>query len=112
MAVIDRVQPYVDRVIDDRDLQRDLREAISALRSGLTRAEAKRRKPTRLIDDRKFKASAQRAAASLRDAGMRFQGEPPKRHRGRKLLLVVIIGGAGFVAARKALEQGGKPLGA
>jgi hypothetical protein len=107
MTVTHRAMPYAERLLDDRELQRDLREAVSALRSSLSRAESKRRKPSRLIDDRKFKRSAQRAASALKDASARFQGEPPKRHRGRKLLVVVFVLCGIGLAARKALSDPG-----
>jgi hypothetical protein len=103
MTVKDRAMPYAERLLDDRELQQDLREAVSALRSSLSRAESKRRKPSRLLEDRKFKRSAQRAASALRDASARFQGEPPKRHRGRKLLIAAVVVGAVAFAAKELL---------
>jgi hypothetical protein len=110
MTITDRARPYAERLLEDRELQRDLREAMSALRSGLNRAESKRRKPSRLMGDKKFKRSAERAAASLKDASARFQGEPPKRHRGRKLLLAAIVVAAGAFAVKKLLvDQGQQP---
>ena len=107
MAVTDKAAPYAQRLLHDRELQRDLRELASAIRGGYGRAE-KKKKPSRLADDRKFKKSAQRAAASLKDASARFQGEPPKSHRGRKILLVAIIVGAVAFAAKKMLGDEAK----
>ncbi len=111
MSVTERAMPYAERLLDDRELQRDLRDAVKALRSSLGRAQAKRRKPSRLAGDRRFKRNAKRAAESLHEAAIRFQ-EPPKRHRGRKLLVIAVVLGAGAFAARKAIDQGGQPLGA
>ena len=99
MSVTERAGPYAERLLDDRELQRDLREAISALRSGLNRAESKKRKPSRLMGDKKFKQSAERAATALKDASARFQGEPPKKHRLRKFIMaVLLIGGVAYAA--------------
>jgi hypothetical protein len=108
MRVTDKAMPYAERLLDDRELQRDLREAMSALRSGLNRAESKHRKPSRLMGDKKFKRSAQRAAASLKDASARFQGEPPKKHRGRKFLIAAVVVGAVALAAKKMLAGEGQ----
>jgi hypothetical protein len=108
MRVTDRAMPYAERLLDDRELQRDLREAMSALRSGLHRAESKHRKPSRLMGDKKFKRSAQRAASSLKDASARFQGEPPKKHRGRKFLIAAVVVGALAIAAKKLLADEGQ----
>jgi len=107
MAITDRAEPYVNRLIEDRELQRDLRDLASALRGSYGRAEKKNRKPSRVLGDRKFKQSAQRAGESLRDATMRFRGEPPKKsHRLRKLLLVAAILGAAAFAGKKMLDTG------
>ncbi len=103
MRVTERAAPYAERLLDDRELQRDLREAISALRTGINRADSKKRKPSRLMGDKKFKQSAERAAAALKDASSRFQGEPPKKHRLRKLLFVVLLLGAAGFAAKQLL---------
>jgi hypothetical protein len=107
MAVTDRVQPYIDRLLEDRELQRDLRELASALRGGYGRAEKKGRKPTRLLGDRKFTEQLQRAGESLKDAGLRFQGEKPKRHRGRRIVVAVLVIGGGVLAVREMFKQPG-----
>jgi hypothetical protein len=110
MAASDKAELYVNRLIDDRDLQRDLRELATALRSTYGRAEAKKKKPSRLLGDRKFKQNAQRAGESLRDATMRFRGEPPKKsHRLRKLLLFVVVVGAAAYAGRELMGGSSDP---
>lgn len=105
MAVTDRAAPYVNRLLDDSDLQRDLREGMQALRTSLNRADRKKRKPSKLLGDRKFKRSTERAALSLRDAGKRFRGEQPKSHRGRKLIVIMAVVGAGAFAAKRMLSE-------
>jgi hypothetical protein len=107
MTVRERAMPYAERLLDDRELQKDLREAATALRSSLRRAESKKRKPARLLDDKKFKSSAERAATALKDASARFQGEPPKKHQLRKFLVVVFVLAGLGLAARKALSDPG-----
>ena len=102
-TMTERAEPYVTRLIDDRELQRDLREAASALRTGINRADSKKNKPSRLLGDKKLNKSAERAAAAIKDASARFQGEPPKKHRLRKLLFVVLLLGAVGVAAKQLL---------
>jgi hypothetical protein len=105
MAISDKAAPYAQRLLDDRELQRDLRELASALRGGYGRAEKKKKKPSRLAGDKKFKKSAERAATSFKDAQARFRGEEPKSHRGRKLLIgLLLLAGAAF-AAKKFLAE-------
>jgi hypothetical protein len=105
MTMTERVEPYVTRLVDDRELQRDLRDAITALRGGANRAEAKKRKPTRLLDDKKFKQNVERATESIKDAQARLRGKPPKSHRGRKVLLVLVGLGAAAAAAKQMLAE-------
>jgi hypothetical protein len=106
MAMTERAQPYVERLLDDRDLQNDLRELMTALRVSYGRAEKKKKKPGRLAGDRKFKQNAQKAGEALRDATKRFQGEPPKKkHRLRKLLIFVLLAG-GIAYGAKTLLGG------
>jgi hypothetical protein len=109
MAVKDRAGPYAQRLLDDRELQRDLRELASAIRGGYGRAEKKKKKPSRLAEDKKFRKSAQRAAASLKDAQARFRGEEPKSHRGRKVLIFLVAVGGIALLARKAMTDEGTP---
>lgn len=106
MAVKDKAAPYAHRLLDDRELQRDLRELASAIRGGYGRAE-KKKKPSRLADDKKFRKSAHRAAASLKDAQARFRGEEPKSHRGRKLVIFLVALAGLALLARKALTDEG-----
>jgi hypothetical protein len=109
MALADKAGaavPYLDRLLEDRRLQRDLREAMIALRDGYRRAERKRRKPSRLLDDKRFKQYAERGAGSLRDAANRFRGEPPKSNRRRRAVVVLLLlGGAVALAARRMIKD-------
>jgi len=106
MAITDKAAPYAQRLLDDRELQRDLRELASAVRGGYGRAEKKKKKPSRLADDKKFRKSAQRAAASFKDAQARFRGEEPKSHRVRNLLIgLLLIAGLAFAAKQFLAED-------
>jgi hypothetical protein len=107
MAVTDRALPFAERLLDDRELQRDLRELATAVRGGFQRAEKKEKQPSRLLGDRKFKQNAQQAKMSFIDAAARLRGEPPKPRRGRKLLVVLLVVGVGAAAfaAREVLKD-------
>ena len=105
MSVTERAAPYAERLLDDKELQRDLRDAITQLRSGFNRADKKKSKPARLLGDKKFQKNAQRAAEAIKDASARFQGEPPKKHRLRKFLFVVLLLGAAGFAAKQLLDD-------
>ena len=110
MAMTDRAQPYVERLLEDSELQNDLRELTTALRRSYGRAE-KKNKPGRLAGDRKFRQNAQRAGEALRDASMRFRGEPPKKkHPLRKMLLVIAVLAGAAYAAKQLLGESDQPV--
>jgi broad specificity phosphatase PhoE len=107
ITVTDTAQPYLDRLLGDRELQSDLRELAVALRDGFSRAEAKKNQPMHLLGDRKFKQHTQRAAASLKQASARFRGEPAKSHRGRRIVVVLLAIGAVALGIREILKEPG-----
>jgi hypothetical protein len=110
MATKDKAETYINRLLDDRELQRDLGELMTALRVSYGRAEKNKKKPGRLAGDRKFKQNAQKAGEALRDAGKRFQGKPPKKHRLRKFLVFVLVAAGVAFAAKTLLEGDESPL--
>lgn len=111
MAMTERAQPYVERLLDDSDLQDDLRDLMTALRRSYGRADKKKKKPSRLLGDRKFKQNTQKAGLALRDATKRFQGEPPKKkHRLRKLVGAAIVAGVAYYGIRELLGSDDQPV--
>jgi hypothetical protein len=110
MATKDKAETYINRLLDDRELQHDISELMTALRVSYGRAEKKGRKPNRLAGDRKFKQNAQKAGEALRDATQRFQGKPPKKHRLRKALIFVLVAAGLAFAAKTLLDSDESPL--
>jgi hypothetical protein len=107
MAGRDTAEAYIERLLEDGDLQSDLRELVAAIRGGFDRADAKKRKPSRLLDDRRFQRHAQRAVASFKEASTRLRGDTPKSHRGRRIVVAVLALGGGALAAREILREPG-----
>ena len=59
------------------------------------------------MEDRKLHKELRETADSLKEAGEQLRGRRRKRHRGRKLLMLAVLGAAAFLivneGARKAL---------
>jgi ferric-dicitrate binding protein FerR (iron transport regulator) len=96
----DRVKLALERLLEDEDVQAQLRTAATRSREAWARAAGRR--PSKAVEDKKLYAKVREAATSLTRAGrsLRAKPEPPKR-RGRKVVLVVVASGAAALALKK-----------
>ena len=92
-----RSNPYVNQLIEDAELRDNLRTAFESARKAYGRINGKG--PVKaLTEDKKVQKELREAASSLRDAAETLRGSSKrKKHRGRKLLLV--LAGAGLALA-------------
>ena len=92
-----RDNPYVNQLIEDGELRDNLRTAYESARKAYGRINGKG--PVKaLTEDKKVQKELREAASSLRDAAETLRGSSKrKKHRGRKLLLVLV--GAGLALA-------------
>jgi adenylosuccinate synthase len=92
-----RNNPYVSQLIDDDELRDNLRTAFESARKAYGRMNGKG--PVKaLTEDKKVQKELREAAGSLRDAADTLRGaNKKKKHRGRKLMLVLV--GAGLALA-------------
>ena len=92
--------PYVQRLIEDAELRENIREAYESLRKAYGRLSNGKAPAKAILDDKKLQKELRSAAVSLRDAGEALREGPmrrKKRHRGRRLLILVV--GAGVALA-------------
>jgi hypothetical protein len=101
-----RSNPYVQRFVEDPELRDNVRDAIEHARVAYKRMSNGKKPAKALMEDRKLQKELREAADSLKEAGDSLRGKKRKR-RGRKLLLLVMIGAVAFIVlnegARKAL---------
>ncbi len=102
-----RSNPYVQRLIDDPNLRDDVRQAVESARHAYKRMSNGKPPARALMEDKKLHKDLRSASESLRDASERLRGKRQRKRRGRRLLMLAIIG-AGIVlavneGARKAL---------
>jgi hypothetical protein len=88
---------YAQRLIENEYVQDQLASAAQNIRAAYRRASKRRVEPTR---DEKLRRQVREAALSLREAANALQSgrREPKKRRGRRLVLVVVLG-AGATAA-------------
>jgi len=101
-----RTNPYVQRFIEDPELRDNVRAAVDHARHAYKRMSNGKGPAKALMEDRKLHKEMRKTADSLKEAGDQLRGKR-KKHRGRKLLMLAVLGGAAFLivneGARKAL---------
>jgi len=107
-AVDARSNPYVQRLIEDPDLRDNVRAAYDHARQAYRRMSNGKPATKALMEDKKLQRELREASSSLREAADQIRGKRRKRkHRGRRLLMLALIGGALTLAlsegARKAV---------
>jgi hypothetical protein len=101
-----RANPYVQRFIEDPELRDNVRAAVEHARHAYKRMSNGKGPAKALMEDRKLHKELRQTADSLKEAGEQLRGRR-RRHRGRKLLMLAVLGAAAFLVvnegARKAL---------
>jgi hypothetical protein len=93
--------PYVQRLIQDEDLRDNLRSAFDSARVAIDRLSNGKAPAKVILDDKKFQKELSNASDSLRDAveALREGPKKKKKHRGRKLLLVLATAGVALAVS-------------
>jgi hypothetical protein len=89
-----RTNPYVQRFIEDEELRESVRSAYESARKAVKRMQNGKGPTKALLDDRKLQKELRETAENLKEAGDRVRGRRRSRHRGRKLLMLMILGAA------------------
>ncbi|MEA2331422.1 MAG: hypothetical protein QOH58_1560 [Thermoleophilaceae bacterium] len=102
-----RSNDYVQRLVEDRELRENLRNAFVSAKKAYGRVNGKG--PAKALDDKKVQRELKDAAASLKEAADTLRGQK-KRKRGKGRLFVLGLVGAGLALAlseglrKKALD--------
>lgn len=87
---------YVQRLIEDEDLHRNLLAAYGAAKSAYGRMSNGKPASKAIFEDRKLQRELAEAVSALRDASGAFAEKPQRRRRkagaGRALLIVLLAG--------------------
>jgi hypothetical protein len=89
-----RTNPYVQRFIEDEELRTSVLSAYESARKAVKRMQNGKGPAKALLDDRKLQKELRETAGNLKEAGDRVRGRRRSRHRGRKLLMLMILGAA------------------
>ena len=102
-----RQNPYVQRFVEDPELRENVRSAFESARKAYRRMSNGKGPAKALVEDKKLQKELRRTADSLQQATEQLRGKRRKRHTGRKLLMLAILGGIAALilseGARKAV---------
>jgi hypothetical protein len=103
MASDARSNPYLQRLAEDPDLRDNLRDAYESARKAYKRMSNGKGPAKAIVEDKKLHKEVRHATESLREASEQLRGKK-RRHRVRRLFLLVIV--TGIVAL--ALSEGAR----
>jgi hypothetical protein len=99
MAILESIQPYVEQLFDDDDVQKQLARARANLR-GAQRRAGKAKSKKKALQDERLHARLVESARALAAAGAAIKAGPEKQkkrsRRGRVLVVLVLAAGAFF----------------
>jgi len=99
-----KTNPYVQRLVEDEDLRKNLRDAYEASRKAYGRITGNGKSPVKAVTtDKKVQRDLRKATESLREASDQLR--KPKRRKsrlGRLLLLGAVAGGVTLAVSESA----------
>ncbi len=99
--------PYIHRLIEDGSIRENVQRAIDSGRKAIDRLGSAKNPAKALIDDKRIQSELRTAIEAIRDATTSLT-EPPRkakaRKRGRKLLVVVVVGSGAALAGSEPLR--------
>jgi hypothetical protein len=91
-----RSNPYVQRLVEDEDLRKNIVQAYESARDAYGRLSNGKNPTTQIFEDKKLQKHVKEAAGNLRDVSVSLREAPKKQKKGGfglgKLLLVGVVG--------------------
>jgi hypothetical protein len=92
------------RVLQDKDLQKQIRTATVRVREAWTRISG--RPASKSFVDKKVHATVGEAAASVAAVSRSLRRKPEPKHTARKVAAVAVVGGGAALAVKKKRSSG------
>ena len=103
-----RSNPYVQRLIEDEDLRKNIIQAFESARDAYGRLNNGKSPTKQIFDDKKLQKHIRETAGSVRDVGVALHEAPQKRKSGGgfgRVLLLAVVGGAVALALSEGLRK-------
>ena len=102
-----RSNPYVQSLIEDEDLRKNIVQAYESARDAYTRLSNGKSPTKQIFDDTKLQKHIKEAAGNVRDVSVALHEAPAKKKGGGfgRVLLLGIVGGAVALALSEGLRK-------
>jgi hypothetical protein len=103
-----RANPYVQRLIEDEDLRRNIVQAFESARDAYGRLSNGKHPTTQIFEDKKLQKSVKQAAGNIRDVSVSLHEAPKKQRRSGglgRVLLLGIVGSGVALAVSEGLRK-------
>jgi hypothetical protein len=104
-----RSNPYVQRLIEDEDLRKNIAQAYESARDAYGRLHNGKNPTTQIFEDKKLQKHVKEAAGNLRDVSVSLREAPKKQKKGGfglgKMLLVGVVGTGVALAVSEGLRK-------
>jgi len=108
IAAVKEIQDneYVQRVIEDEDLRKNLRTAFDSSKKAYERI-SNGKGPQAIVSDKKTQKELAEAVSSIKEAADSLRGGKRKRKGKRRgsLLMILVVGGVAAVALNEGLRK-------
>ena len=102
-----RSNPYVQRLIEDEDLRKNILQAYESARDAYGRLSNGKSPATQIFEDKKLQKHVKEAAGNIRDVSVSLREAPKKQKKGGfgRVLLLGVVGGAVALALSEGLRK-------
>jgi hypothetical protein len=103
-----RSNPYVQKLVEDEDLRKNIVQAFESARDAYSRLSNGKSPTKQIFDDKKLQKHIRETSGSVRDVAVALHEAPRKQKSGGgfgKLLLLGVVGGAVALVVSEGLRK-------
>jgi hypothetical protein len=103
-----RSNPYIQRLVEDEDLRKNIVQAYESARDAYGRLSNGKHPTSQIFDDKKLQKHVKQAAGNIRDVSVSLREAPKKQKKGGglgRMLLVGIVGAGVALAVSEGLRK-------
>jgi hypothetical protein len=106
-AEMARSNPYIQRLIEDEDLRKNIVQAYESAREAYARLNNGKNPTKQIFEDKKLQKHVKEAAGNLRDVSVSLREAPKKQKRGGlgRVLLLGVVGSGVALALSEGLRK-------
>ena len=103
-----RSNPYVQRLVEDEDLRKNIVQAFESARDAYTRLNNGKSPTRQVFEDKKLQKHIRETAGSVRDVSVGLYEAPKKQKRGGgfgRVVLLAVVGGTVALVVSEGLRK-------